>query len=185
MPQRTVRPQGTRMSRQRDKWRPPGQHPAQPLQHTRQVGTPRTTPSAATVTHAVATPTASCVREGEPAARGRRGRPRGSGRGPRAASAGRGDGTSRRRCLRPGCSEPPSSEAAKVEGWRIPGLPVHTAVRIETTPPEIQGTSKRLYLLRVPTEDLCTPAGCGTAQNAKRTVMLTRSPASRAALSGR
>lgn len=42
-----------------------------------------------------------------------------------------------------------------------------------------------LYSIPVPPEALCTPAACGTAQNAWRMVMLTCSSALRAALSGR
>ena len=79
--------------------------------------TPRATPSTATSTPATATFTPRSNGEGEPAARGRRGRPTGSGRGPRAASAEQGDGTSRRRCPKPGCSEPPSSEGS--QGGRV------------------------------------------------------------------
>ena len=88
----------------------------------RQVGSPRTTPSAAT-SPATATSTCICDREGEPAASGRRGRPTGSERGSRATSAGQGDGTSRRRCPRPGYSEPPSSEGGQGERVADTGAP--------------------------------------------------------------
>ena len=87
------------MPRQRDNWGIPGRHPAQPLHP------------------ATATSTPDCDGEGEPAARERRVRPTGSERGLRVASAGQGDGTSRRGCPRPGCSEPPSSEGG--QGGRV------------------------------------------------------------------
>ena len=87
------------MPRQRDKWGIPGRHPAQPLHP------------------ATATSTPDCDGEGEPAAMDRRVRPTGSERGLRVASAGQGDGTSRRGCPRPGCSEPPSSEGG--QGGRV------------------------------------------------------------------
>ena len=81
----------------------------------RQVGNPRTTPSADTSPTTV-TSTRSCDGEGEPAARGRRGPPTGSERGSRAISAEQGDGTSRRQCPWPGYSEPSLSERRRWKG---------------------------------------------------------------------
>ena len=59
----------------------------------------------------------------------------------------------------------PRPRVTKVEGWRIPERPAHTAVRVWISPLEIQGTARRLYPLRAPTKDLCTPAAWWTAQN--------------------
>ena len=95
-----------------------------------QVVTPRTAPIAPTATPAAAKSTPRCGGRGKPAARGRRGRPRGTGRGQelpaqdketaRAGGDAQGQGTAHR----------PRPRVAKVEGWRIPELPAHTAVRI-------------------------------------------------------
>ena len=82
----------------------------------RQVGTSRSTLSAAT-SPATATSTPTFEGEDEPAVRRRRSGLTISERGSRAVSAGQGDGTSRRRCPRPGCNEPPSSEVG--QGRRV------------------------------------------------------------------
>ena len=150
----------------------------------RQVGSPRTTPSAAT-SPATAMSTPSCDGQGEPIPRGRRGRPTRSERGPRAASAGQGDGTSRRRCPRPGCSEPPSSEGGESGRVADAGAPCTCCGEDLDYSAGDPGDDQAPVPVTCPTEDLCTPAACGTALNAWRTAMLTRSPASRAALSGR
>ena len=150
MPYRTVRSRGTGVLRT----------PAGPT------WTPRTTPGTATATHAAATSTPSCERErvnrpqeGDDAGQEDVGEDHEQPvREAGAAQAG-GDASGQ------GTANPLRPRAAKVEGWRATDLPVHTALRITFSPPEIQGTAKCRYPLRALTEGLCTPAACGTPQN--------------------
>ena len=150
----------------------------------RQLKAPRTTPSAVTPS-ATATSTRGCDREGKPAARGD-GADRQDQREDHEQPV-RDKETEQEGGDAPGQSTAnlPRPRAAKVEGWRLPGLPVHSAVCMQTTPPEIQGTAKRLYPSRAPTEASCTPAACCIARNTSPEGMPIRGPGSRVVQHGR
>ena len=132
------------MPRQGDKSPPPGQQPVPPRQHLRRQ-----------CLHLAARQRIKRLQGGYEAGR------EDLGEGPEwsvwdgeTARAGRYD-------LGQGAANLPRPRAAKVEMWWIPELPVHTVVRIQTTPLEIQGTAKHLCPLRAPTGDIFTPNAWG------------------------